>query len=198
MINAGNNSDASNGYEVIADQFIKNRQQSNIGIDVIRDWARALPAGASVLDLGCGFGQPVSEIFINSGFSLYGLDASPTLVSEFQKRFPGVPVSCATVMESDFFGKSFDAVIAIGLIFLLAEDEQKNLIKKVSSILNFNGRFLFTAPWQECSWNDILTGTASRSLGRETYLSLFNENGLRLVDEYTDEGENHYFDVIRN
>jgi 2-polyprenyl-3-methyl-5-hydroxy-6-metoxy-1,4-benzoquinol methylase len=64
------------------------------------------------LDLGCGPGVPISETLIEGGFDVYGIDASVTMVAAFQSRFPTNVVQCAAVEDSDFFGRSFDAVVA--------------------------------------------------------------------------------------
>jgi 2-polyprenyl-3-methyl-5-hydroxy-6-metoxy-1,4-benzoquinol methylase len=64
-----------------------------------------LSAGATVLDLGCGTGLPISQALIERGFNVYGVDASPTIVAVFRANFPNTPVECAAVEDSDFFGK---------------------------------------------------------------------------------------------
>src|SRR3954464_2283296 len=48
-----------------------------------------LPQGASILDLGCGSGEPIARSLIQSGFEVAGVDASPTLISLCRDRFPG-------------------------------------------------------------------------------------------------------------
>jgi methylase of polypeptide subunit release factors len=53
--------DKSNGYESLAKRFVASRSPT-IGATSVRDWSRALPRGASVLDLGCGSGIPVSAV----------------------------------------------------------------------------------------------------------------------------------------
>jgi SAM-dependent methyltransferase len=48
----------------------------------------ALPAGASVLDLGCGSGSPVARYLVECGLRVTGVDSSPTLISLCQQRLP--------------------------------------------------------------------------------------------------------------
>jgi len=43
-----------------------------------------------------------------------------------------------------------------------------------------------------------MTGQESRSLGADAYRRLLAEAGFTVLDEYEDEGENHYYDAIRN
>jgi SAM-dependent methyltransferase len=132
---------------------------------------------------------------IEDGYNVYGIDASPTLIAAFRSRFPHAHVTCGAVEGSDFFARTFDGVLAIGLIFLLDADRQRQLIHKVAQVLTAGGRFLFTAPRDACNWTDILTGRPSLSLGAEGYTNALTGAGLAVLDEYLDEGENHYFDA---
>lgn len=189
--------DTSNGWEDVASEFITAREQSSIGVEVVRLWARNLPSGAAILDLGCGTGVPISQSLIEDGFRIYGVDASPTLVAEFARRFPQMSVACEPVETSAFFGRSFDGVVAVGLMFLLPAAVQRSIIFKVASGLNPGGHFLFTSPSQVCEWVDLMTGRESRSLGEDAYITLLAEAGLVVVGNYTDEGGSYYFHATK-
>ncbi len=189
--------DPSNGYEAVATDFIAVRQQSGFGVATVRAWGRSLPQGASILDLGCGFGAPISQALIDDGFVIYGVDASSSLIREFRRRFPDANVACEAVEDSRFFDRTFDGVIAVGLLFLLSEDSQRDLIRRVGLALNSGGRFLVTSPTQSCTWTDILTGRESLSLGADAHKAIIADAGLTLVGEHADEGDNHYYDACR-
>jgi cyclopropane fatty-acyl-phospholipid synthase-like methyltransferase len=126
---------------------------------------------------------------------VYGIDASASLTAAFRRRLPHAHVACEAIEGSRFFGRTFDGVIAVGLMFLLPGEVQRDLIRKVAVALNPDGRFLFTSPAQVCAWTDVLTGQESHSLGAEEYKATFSEAGLTLVGEYEDEGGNHYYDT---
>ena len=187
--------DKSNGYEEIALTFIsgRGRNHSGVGASVVADWSQMLPAGATVLDLGCGTGVPISQALIERGFNVHGVDASPTMVAAFRANSPNIPVDCAAVEDSDFFGQTFDGVVAWGLLFLLDVEVQCRLIGKVAGVLRSGGRLLFTAPWQSCSWHDAMTGRTSISIGQEAYRKALEAEGMALVRTHRDEGENHYY-----
>lgn len=191
----GSTGDTSNGYEAFASEFMRYRGESSIGVATVRRWALALKPGASILDLGCGHGVPIATALIDAGFIVYGIDASPTLTSTFCRRFPNAHVTCEAVEDSAFFARTFDGVLAIGLMFLLDSDAQRDLVQKVAQALTPGGRFLFTSPSQVCTWTDVLTGRASRSVGADGYKAILATAGLTLLDEYVDEGDNHYFDA---
>lgn len=187
--------DASNGWDAVADKFIAAREQSRIGVTVVREWARHLPRGAPILDLGCGSGIPVSEALIDAGFVVYGVDASPTLAAMFHRRFPQARVACEPAEGSRFFDTTFDGVVAIGLMFLLPADAQRALLLRIGTALKRGGRLLFSSPRQICTWSDLTTGRESRSLGADAYTGILSEGGLTLIGNYTDEGKSYYYDA---
>ena len=191
--------DKSNGYEQIAPIFVKGRGQAinGVGKSSVRKWAQALPRNSNVLDVGCGTGIPVSMVLINEGMTVYAIDASPTMVKAFQQNFPNNPVACEAVEDSLFFNRKFDAIIAWGLIFLLPAELQEIVIQKAANALQTAGKFLFTATGKRNEWKDAMTDQHSLSLGPEKYKELLTASGLSLVEEFEDEGENHYFNAIK-
>jgi predicted TPR repeat methyltransferase len=191
--------DKSHGYEDIAPLFINSRGKATegIGASQVRDWVREFPKNSVFLDLGCGTGIPVSKIIMDAGMTVYGVDASPTMVKTFCENFPGVPVACEAAEESSFFNRSFDGIISWGLLFLLPKKSQEIIIKKSSEALCKGGRFLFTATSIQAEWKDAMTGRDSLSLGAEKYRELIKASGLSLLEEFEDEGENHYYHCVR-
>ncbi len=194
--------DSSNGYEGIAAEFLAGRGRAPstaVGTKAVRDWARTLPPGAAVIDLGCGSGLPITQVLVSEGLNVYGIDAAPSFVEAFRHNFPEIPVACESVLDSSFFNRTFDGVIAWGLMFLLLPEEQRRLIQRVADLLVSGGRFVFTSPAgvEPLVWNDAMTGLESRSLGAAEYRKLLAEGGLRVTREYEDEGQNHYFDSLK-
>ena len=194
--------DDSNGYEGIASIYVAGRGArprigDAVGAATVKAWAQAFPAGATVLDLGSGPGEPSTRILREAGLATYAVDASPAMVAAFRERFPSVPIEQNTVEASRFFDRSFDGVLAWGLLFLLKPEAQALVIEKVAGALNAGGRFLFTAPKESLEWLDAMTGRPSQSLGAQTYERLLRDAGLTWVAEEQDEGGNHYYFVER-
>lgn len=190
--------DKSNGYEEIAERFMHARD-SYIGAATVMEWSQTLPRGCSILDLGCGHGVPISQALIYSGFAfaLYGVDASAKMISAFRARFPNAHAECSAAEDSEFFNRTFDGVVASGLMFLLPANVQKVVIGKVARALNPGGKFLFTSPAEAATWADALTGRESISLGVEGYRQVLCAEALTLVGEESDEGGNHYYFVSK-
>jgi SAM-dependent methyltransferase len=192
--------DRSNGYEGVAAEFLASRGsgRSGIGVKRVRNWARALPRGATVIDLGCGPGFPITEVLVNEDLRVYGVDAAPSFVEAFRRNLPNTPVVCEAVEESAFVNRTFDGVLAWGLMFLLSAEDQRRLIERIASILLPGGTVLFTSCVEPLVWTDAMTGLESRSLGGEEYRRQLSAVGLCLHSEYEDEGNNHYFDAFKS
>jgi SAM-dependent methyltransferase len=193
--------DRSNGYEGVAAEFLARRGSSRstgVGVNAVRKWARTLPGGASVVDLGCGPGFPITEVLVAEGLNVFGVDAAPSFVQAFQGNLPNTPVVCEAVQDSGFFDRTFDGVLAWGLMFLLSAEDQRRLIQRIAEILVPGGRLLFTSTAEPVEWNDAMTGLESCSLGAEEYRRHLSAVGLSVASEYEDEGQNHYFDAFRD
>ncbi|MGE0816297.1 MAG: class I SAM-dependent methyltransferase [Vicinamibacterales bacterium] len=173
--------------------MLAHRDGSTIGVDVLRRWAAGLPPGAAVLDLGCGGGLPVSRTLAEAGAVVSGVDASPRMIAAYRERFPGAWTACESAELGTFARRRFDAVVAIGLMFVLDEDAQRRVIARVAGTLPPGGRFLFTAPRQAASWIDPTTRQAMWSLGEDAYAAVLSAHSFRLTGTFVDEGENHYY-----
>ncbi|WP_439582050.1 class I SAM-dependent methyltransferase [Dyadobacter bucti] len=191
--------DKSNGYEDHAATFIRCRSKgiNGIGAPEVRFWAKSLPPNAAVLDVGCGIGLPISQALVAEGLTVYGMDASPSMVEGFKQNFPNIPVACEAAEDSSFFNRQFDAIIAWGLMFLLPEKTQEVVIQKMANALSTGGKLLFTAPSAKMMWEDTITEIESISLGADRYKELLAGSGLSFIEEFEDEGENHYYHAIR-
>ena len=184
-------SDPSNGYDTLSDDFIRARSQ--VGRDVVAQWADGLPDGSAVIDFGAGDGAPVTQALVDAALQVWAVDASPRMVAAFQKNLPNVPVACETGESGRFFERHFDGAVAIGLMFLLPEDAQVHLIRRVADILVPGGQFLFTAPQDAVTWDDALTGQPSLSLGDRRYRTLLADAKFDYVATCVDAGGNHYY-----
>ena len=88
--------DRSNGYEAVSEEFLAGRgsrsRSAGIGVKEVRKWARTLPRGSSVIDLGCGSGFPITAVLVDEGLHVFGVDAAPSFVAAFQRNLPGTPI----------------------------------------------------------------------------------------------------------
>ena len=187
--------DGANGYEECAEIFMRARNPK-IGLSLMRKWAGQLAPGSELLELGCGHGV-VSQVLLETGIKLSVVDASATLLREFRNRFPDVEVECSTAQESALLRRKYDGVVAWGLIFLLAETDQRLVLRRAADALRPNGRLIFTAPNEAVAWKDSITEMPSLSLGATVYEALLQGLGLDVSSGVIDEGGNYYYEGIK-
>jgi SAM-dependent methyltransferase len=175
--------DRSNGYEGVSEHFLARRGRApsvGIGVKEVRSWARTLPPGSSIIDLGSGPGFPITAVLVEEGLNV-----------------SGVPILCEAVQDSGMFNRTFDSVLAWGLMFLLTAKDQQRLIHRFAEVLAPGGRLLFTSPAKPAVWKDGMTDLESVSLGAGQYKKQLAAVSLAVIQEFDDEGENHYFDVLK-
>src|SRR6185437_6855655 len=81
--------DRSNGYEAVAVEFLARRgsgRSTGVGVHAVGEWARTLPRGAAVIDLGCGPGFPITEVLVAEGLDVFAIDAAPSFVQAFRRN----------------------------------------------------------------------------------------------------------------
>lgn len=196
MDRADPETDRSRGYDALAEAFIGRR--SDIGSRLVHEWARTrVPPGGRIVDVGCGNGVPITVGLIEQGFEVFATDASARMLEAFRTRFPEVLTSREAIEDGSLFGLEFDAVIAIGLLFLLEEEAQVRAIGNLARAVRPGGRLLFGAPKQKGDWSDNLTQQRSVSLGRQAYIAEIERNGLEFVHCHTDRGDNNYYEAAK-
>jgi cyclopropane fatty-acyl-phospholipid synthase-like methyltransferase len=188
--------DPSNGWDAAADTLIRDRSRT-IGVEVLQAWARLLPSGGAVLDLGCGAGAPVSQTLVDLGFRVAAIDASPRLVAAYRQRVPDAEVACEAAETSPWFGRTFDGIVSIGMMFFLDEAAQRAVLRRLGTAVVRGGRVLLTVPWQTATWTDPTTQRLCRSLGRREYLDALARAGFDVTGMPVDEGQNHYVSALR-
>jgi SAM-dependent methyltransferase len=81
---------------------------------------RAIPAGATVLDLGCGTGR-ITRGLVAVGHPVTGVDDSPAMIAELPPNVTGVVAEGLLVGEA--YAPEFDWAAAVGRSTRLAEVE---------------------------------------------------------------------------
>lgn len=103
-----------------------------------------LPPGATVLDLGCGGGVPVSAHLVATGIPVTGVDSSPTLIALCKRRMPTQEWIVAD-MRTLALGGRFDGILAWDSFFHLAHDDQRRMFGIFAAHCNANGVLMFNA-----------------------------------------------------
>lgn len=144
-----------------------------------RDWGRYPPeelvrfmarhyysaperAKVRVLDLGCGPGSGASWFVAREGFTLSGIDASPTAIAKARARFSreGLVGDFRTgaIDQLPWQDGYFDAVIDNGCLTCNSEHDTVVIVAEVQRVLKTDGRHFSITPKAGC-WGD---GTGER------------------------------------
>ena len=97
-----------------------------------------LPAGASILELGCGDGRD-SELMIGRGFNVRPTDGTPGMAQAAEQRL-GIPV--ATLLFADLNEKSTcDGIWANACLLHVPRQDLPGILSKIHAALKKGGAF---------------------------------------------------------
>src|SRR6185295_688919 len=82
--------------------------------------------GGSVLDIGCGTAEPIGRFFIDGGYALTGIDASPAMIQICKRRFPNASWLVAD-MRTLALDKRFDGLLAWDSFLHLTPQDQRRM-----------------------------------------------------------------------
>ena len=183
-------------YDLIADWYSTDRSRA-VGVAEALAIAAALPAGACILDIGCGNGVPVTEALVIAGHRVVGVDTSVGMLARFRVNLPGTPVVRGDVRQCPFADGSFDAAVSWGLMFHLPRSDQAAAFASVSRVLKPGAPFLFTAAEIDGADDAGITGTMNavtfHYYAVPSYQRLVAEHGFVLVGVHDDPGVSTYY-----
>ena len=152
-----------------------------------------ITAGEQVLHLGCGTGYytAVMAELIGPTGKITAVEIDANLAEK--ARIALEPWPQITVSNADGSKLSFEPADLI-----VASAGATHPLPSWLDALKPGGRLLFTSPAEPIVWNDAMTGFESRSIGAEEYRRRLSAVGLSIISEYEDEGQNHYFDAVKD
>ena len=147
-----------------------------------------VPADGTVLDLGCGSGEPVAGNLIGRGYRLTGVDTSPTLIDLCRTRFPKHQWIVRD-MRSLPPGRTFGGIIAWHSFFHLNPQDQRAMFPIFAYLSAPGAALMFTAG----HFAGVAMGEFAgeplyhASLAREEYAGLLSANGFGVVEQVTQD-----------
>jgi 2-polyprenyl-3-methyl-5-hydroxy-6-metoxy-1,4-benzoquinol methylase len=107
--------------------------------------ASILPAGASVLDVGCGPGHDAAD-FQAKGFNVLGIDVSPQMIELARLSYPRCAFEVMSLFDVRKLCRTFDAIWLAYVILHVPRVRMPELIEVLRSIMTANGiLFLVTS-----------------------------------------------------
>ena len=141
-----------------------------------------LPSAGTVLDLGCGSGEPIAAEMIRRGFRVTGVDSSQTLIGLGRHRFPDHQWIVRDMRRLPP-GRRFDGIIAWHSFFHLNPQDQRAMFPVFAYLSAPGAALMFTAGHFEGVAMGEFGGEPlyHASLGHEEYRALLAENGFALI-----------------
>ncbi len=100
--------------------------------------------GGTILDVGCGMGEPMARYFVDRGFAVLGVDASPAMIDLCRARFPDSEWIVAD-MRSLEIHRRFDGILAWDSTFHLGRDDQRGMFLRFASHAAEGAPLMFTS-----------------------------------------------------
>ncbi len=92
----------------------------------LESFCRLVPANASVLDIGCGAGEPIATYLVERGYTVMGVDSSTAMISMFQARLPDQE-TLVSDMRLLSLQQTFNGILAWDSFFHLNHHDQKQM-----------------------------------------------------------------------
>lgn len=135
-------------YERNADCFASDRSQALFEKPWLDIFANLLPEKASVLDLGCGTGQPIAAYLKTLGLNVVGMDISAKLLKIAKADEPNGDWRHGDMRDFKF-DERFDGIIAWHSFFHLTQNEQREALPNIIGHLSDSGVLMLSVGHEE-------------------------------------------------
>ena len=172
------------GYDECGPRYLDER--GNGPPDVLRRLIKLLPENASVLDVGCGAGHPVSTTLAAHAI-VTGVDISEAQAQAARAVLPDT----ATVIQGDitaleFPPESFDAIVSFYTLFHVPREEHHGLLRNIARWLRPGGHTLLTtARTNHPGYTEDFLGVTMywSHFGPDWYLGVLQELGFEVIHD---------------
>jgi SAM-dependent methyltransferase len=132
------------GYDAVSARYDEAYGGAGKYRDLLAELTSRLPAGAAVLDLGCGSGLPAASVLTAAGHQVTGVDFSEVQIARARQHVPAAKFLCADITAVGFAPSSFDAVLSFFALIHVPLDEQPALLARAAAWLRPGGLLVAT------------------------------------------------------
>ena len=123
-----------------------------------KDFAKYVEKKALILDVGCGYGRTLNQLYSEGYHNLIGIDFSENMINRGKKQYPYLDLRVKHGRNIDMEDNSCDAVILFAVLTCIIKNEdQVSLLKEIKRVLKPGGIIYI---------NDFLLNTDERNLNR--------------------------------
>ena len=147
-----------------------------------------LPPGGTVLDVGCGSGEPIARHLIASRFAVTGVDAAAAMIELCRSRLPSATWLVGDMRELAL-GRRFDGLIAWDSFFHLRPQEQRAMFPVMAAHTGANAVMMFTSGPSLGEAIGTFEGEPlyHASLDAAEYRALLDAQGFQVVAHIADD-----------
>jgi SAM-dependent methyltransferase len=169
-------------YERHAQHWDTNRTRNLFEKPWLDRFRALLPAGGSVLDIGCGSGEPIARTFIEAGYRVTGADFSRAMTGLCAARFPAETWVVAD-MRALSLDARFDGIVAWDSFFHLTPDDQRAMFPIFRRHAAPKAALMFTSGPRAGVAMGRYEGEPlyHASLDQQEYRALLDEHGFEVV-----------------
>ncbi|MDR2699761.1 MAG: class I SAM-dependent methyltransferase [Nitrososphaerota archaeon] len=146
--------------------------------------------GNTVLDVGCGNGGLIYEISCKAKIQAYGIDLSPNMIKECQKKYKDITFKVSSGEKLDFDDNSFDILTMCCVLHHLHNAD--NFVKEAKRILKQDGFLVIGEPWfpwgirQLTDWivSPLIRAGDNKIFSHQRLQQLVVSNGFEIVKFY--------------
>ncbi|MDE6675409.1 MAG: class I SAM-dependent methyltransferase [Acetatifactor sp.] len=134
-------------------------------------FAKYVKKDSVILDVGCGYGRTLDELYHNDYHNLIGIDFSNGMIERGKQQFPYLDLRVKTDTKIALPDASVDAVILFAVLTCIrTNEEQEQLLSEIKRVMKPQG-ILYV--------NDFLLNTDERNLSRyEKYKDVYGIYGV--------------------
>lgn len=124
-----------------------------------------------ILDVGCGYGRTLNELYSKGYKNLCGIDFSNKMIERGRKQFPWLNLKINEDKKIPYEDNNFDSIILFAVLTcIVSDDEQIFLINEIKRVLKPNGILYM---------NDFLLNTDERNVKRyKLYKDKYDKYGV--------------------
>lgn len=147
-----------------------------------------LPSAGSVLDCGCGAGEPIARYVNQCGHAVMGIDSSLAMVRMFQARLPGQRAAVAD-MRTLCLPETFHGILAWDSFFHLNHSDQQKMFSIFRNHAAHGAALMFTSGPSHGEIVGQLEGEPlyHASLDAAEYRQLLDEQGFAVVGHWPED-----------
>ncbi|AZV58238.1 class I SAM-dependent methyltransferase [Clostridium sp. AWRP] len=123
-----------------------------------KEFAKFVDKKDIILDVGCGYGRTLNQLYGEGYHNLIGIDFSENMIERGKKQYPYLDLRLKQGKAIDMEDNCFDAVILFAVLTCIIDNaEQIALLKEIERVLKPNGIIYI---------NDFLLNADERNLNR--------------------------------